>query len=436
MYDVTRIKTAFQGLVGHRQPSDPDIPQISSLLTASDTGLYFQDSYPFLSIETMDACLDNFDTLAFATYSAIGAYVIGDKVLYNSRAYVSLSGTVGTPNTGNTPSATSAYWRLQFEQELLNITNQAALTVIEEWLTVKKMNNSIKALYDSVMIFDGAGRIPNTIIREGRFVGFRLTPQRQAGIAVRLNFVGFQFTQNQNFNLYIFHSSKSTPLYTIPVVTTAGANNFQWISVDKLLPYYNLDQTTVANQTDSGCYFVGYFEDDITGQAVNKDYDFSKVPCLTCNKDMHNVWSQNLYNKYAKVEPITVNASDLSGTSMFDIEKVGFVWNSNFGMNLKIDVCCDITDFLITEKRRFKMALLKQVVIRMANQVLYTNRQNAITEQQRRQVLLDLKGIAESNFFGIESEYKRELEMIDMDFSDFDSPCFKKKNAGIKAGSI
>lgn len=436
MYDAIRVKAAFKNLIGHRQPPNPDFAQLSSRVTQSDSGVYIQDIYPLTSIETIDSVFEDFDTFDLPAWSGSTDYVIGSKVLQGGKAYISLYGTIAVPNHNQAPDPESTYWQLMFEDNLIKIQEQAALSVIDEWLNEKKQNHSTKALYGDVLIFDGAGRIPNTIIREGRFVGFRIIPQRELGITSKVNYIGFQLTQNQNFNLYVFHSSKSSPLYTIPIVTTAGPGNFQWISIDKYMPYYNMDQSTPANQTDAGCYFVGYFEDDIVGQAINKDYDFAKVPCMSCNRDMYNYWSQNIYNKFLKVEPITVNSSKLNGKNMWDIQDTNFVWNSNFGMNLKIDVCCEITDFIIAEKNRFTQAICKQMAIRIMNQVIYTNRENVIQEQQKKQCLLDLKGISESNFFGLESELKREIKTIDLDFSDLDSPCFRKRNKGLKSGSM
>jgi hypothetical protein len=105
-------------------------------------------------------------------------------------------------------------------------------------------------------------------------------------------------------------------------------------------------------------------------------------------------------------------------------------------MNLNIDVCCEITDFLISEKLKFANVICKQAAMSVLRQIIWTNRENVVQEQQKKQALLELKGISESNFYGLESEYKRDLEAIDIDFSNLNSPCFRKKNAGIKAGSM
>jgi len=436
MYDVTKIKTAFQNLVGWRSPYNPDFAALSSDVTTTDSGLYFQDQIPFLSIENMDAISEDFDNMGLSAYVAGTTYAAGDKVLSSSHSYISLV----AGNIGHTPASSPTYWRPLLEQFLLDTNKQVAIMVIEEMLNRKKLNNATKALYDQVMIFDGVGSMNSTIIKEGRFVGMRITPSKFNGIAVKLNYIGLQFTQPQtDLPVYVFHSSQIDPIETLSITTTKTAKGFEWAELTDLILYYsNIDQTTVANQVDAGgFYFIGYFEDDATGQALDKEYDFSKEPCGECNKDAYNKYSYNIFNKFAKVEPFYVDTANQNGVLMWDIEHTQYPRVGNFGMNLNISVLCDLTDIIITEKKRFTQAVIKQMGVFVAKQIMYSSRVNIISEILKKNVAMELKGVVDSNFFGLETELHREIKAIDFDFSQLDSPCFRRSpNKGLRMSSI
>ena len=436
MYDVTKIQTAFANLVGWRSPYNPDYPTLSSAVTTTNSGLYFQDQYPFLSIENMDAICEDFDNMGIAAYAGGTTYAAGDKVISASRAYISLQAA----NVGKTPASNPTWWRPLLEQFLIDTNKQMALMAIEAVMSHKKLTKSTKALWDQVMIFDGAGSMSSTVINEGRFVGLKVTPGKFNGIRVDLNYIGLQFTQNQtDLTIYVFHSSQIDPVYTQSVSTTKTEKSFEWIALtDTKLYYSNIDQTTIGNQVDAGgSYYIGYFEDDITGQAIDKQFDFTKVPCMDCNKDVYNRYAYNIYNKFAKVEPCYVEAADLNGALMWDIEDTNYPQVGNFGLNLNISVMCDITDIIISEKLMFTQLVMKQMAVYVARQIMYSNRVNRISETLKKNMALELKGVIDTNFFGLETELAREIKAVDFDLSEFDSPCFRQSNnKSIRSGSI
>jgi len=350
MYDVIKIQTAFANLVGWRSPYNPDFPALSSAVTTSNSGLYFQDQIPFLSIENMDAIAEDFDNMGLSIYVAATTYGLGAKVTYSDRAYISLQAA----NTGKTPDSNPTWWRTLLEQFLLDTNKQVALMTLEEMLTMKKLNNATKSLYDQVMVFEGSGSMAETVINESRFVGLKVTPGKFNAVAVKLNYIGLQFTQPQtDLKIYVFHSSQIDPVETITMSTTKTAKGFQWIELTDIMLYYsNIDQSTVTDQVDAGgCYFVGYFQDDITGQAIDKQWDYTKDPCGDCNKDEYNRWAYNIYNKFSRVEPFYVESDDQNGLLMWDIEHTQYPRIGNFGMNLNISVMCDMTDIIISEKK-------------------------------------------------------------------------------------
>ena len=158
---------------------------------------------------------------------------------------------------------------------------------------------------------------------------------------------------------------------------------------------------------------------------------------MDCNKDVYNRYAYNIYNKFAKVEPCYVEAADLNGALMWDIEDTNYPQVGNFGLNLNISVMCDITDIIISEKLMFTQLVMKQMAVYVARQIMYSNRVNRISETLKKNMALELKGVIDTNFFGLETELAREIKAVDFDLSEFDSPCFRQSNnKSIRSGSI
>jgi len=432
MYDKTRVRANMSNIVGWRSPKNPDYPTLVTSVTDSDSGLYYEDQYPFLGVETIDSIAEDFDNFGLGTWSNLVAYVTGDKIIYSGHAYQAIK-----DGTGKQPGVETTYWKLLLEVYLQEQSEQCIIQVIDRMITEKKLNGSTRSLMEHRILFEGTAGMNETIIKEGRFVGLKITPHPRLGLKLVLHNIGLQFTQTQtDLRLYLFHSSRLDAVATLDATTTVGGKSFEWVVLDKELFFVNQD-TTAANQRDTGCYFVGYFEDDVSGQALNKDYDWSKEPsCDNCNKDMYNRVTWNLYNKYFKVEPIEVNANDLNGIQLWNMDNVQYTRQGNYGLNLSVSVQCDMTDILIQQKAIFSQAVIKQMAVNILRLIVWTNRQNKIEGLSKKEAVIELKGVDGTKSIGLEAKLDKEIRAIDIDLSGLDSPCFNKSpNKGIRRGT-
>ena len=122
---------------------------------------------------------------------------------------------------------------------------------------------------------------------------------------------------------------------------------------------------------------------------------------------------------------------------MWDIEDTSYPQVGNFGLNLNISVLCDITDILVTEKERFTQLVMKFMAVFVARKIMYSNRVNRISETLKKDMAFELKGVIDTNFYGLETELKREIDAVDFDMSEFNSPCFRQtNNKSIRMSSI
>ncbi|KKL26347.1 hypothetical protein LCGC14_2396180, partial [marine sediment metagenome] len=311
MFNISTLKTHLIGMIGLRNTPDPDFPQQS--LTGASESVYFDDYHPLVTYDNLYWICPNFDAMNFdmwtATGYATGAYVIYDLVAYQAGR---------TMLTGDTPSKTSTAWTTPVDDWLTNKENASINKLCNDLFTNKKMNESTKTFLDSVQVVDGAGRQADTVTASSRFVGFEIDLKRANNIKAVINYIGLQFTSIQtNLTIYLFHSSQKTAIGTW-VLTSGAATSFDWIDAKTPTTGSNeLHYVNYALNIDSGgMYYIGYFEDDITGSAIEKS-----LGCGACGGYPNTSFK---WSKWAEIRPFEVLSGNLDGTNIFDIEDVSY----------------------------------------------------------------------------------------------------------------
>jgi len=423
MYNRDTVKTAYYDLIKWRDYDDPSIPSLDTTLTGTPgSGLYYNDINPMLYPENIEKILKHYDSYSYDAWLIGNSYILGDKVLDDNRAYIAKGAT-----TGDKPSENQAEWMTIISQELIRETNDNIIEVIEQTLNIKKLNG-LKPLMEDLRIFEGAGRIQSIIVKESRFVGLSFALKKFNGLQAIINRMGAQFTKvNTDLDISVFHSSQKSPIKTFTISTTE-INSFNWNAVsDCILEYVKY------TGYDVGMFFVGYYEDDLTGQAINKQIDFTKEPagCASCLHNTYNIYAYNMYNKFIEIKPFSV--STFTEGEMFDIENVTYYCDHNFGLNFHITVECDITTLLTDNSDRFVDVLRKNEAVRMLKAIAYTARDNNFEDRLKENAILELKGVDGRN--GLESQLKEAYKAIDLVMT-IDSPCLGKKKRGIRSGAI
>lgn len=426
MYDITTILAELMPLIGWRNSVNTSVPRLGADLLISNSGAYYNDAHPLITPENMYASCPDFDNFPAVAYSALTTYKKGDLCRHDQTVFISLE----NGNIGNDPT-TSSKWETLFSDFTRSLTQNGIIALVDSVLLNKRISRSTKGLLQSLLIFDGSGSYNDTVIKQGRFVGFEITIRSYDSMQVVADEIGFQFTEVNELPIYLFHSSQKEALATFNLTTTK-AGSFQWFKVTDFI----MNFCKTGKNDAGGQFYIGYFEDDLTGQAIRKDYWFNKAPCGTCISQTYNKRAFEEWNKYVMITPVAIGSGYLNGTQLPDVEHAEFEYNNNYGMNLRLSVRCDYTDLLVANKNIFRPALQKMVAMKVLRQIAFTTRIDRIAETTRNSALLELKGDPEARITGLEKELDKEIIALEMDFSGFNSPCLADRGSGIEWGTI
>ena len=383
MFNPTIIQQCMVSLLGWRNDANPDVPQITSTaLLQSDSGLIYNDFHPLLTIENIVNTLP------------------ADKTIEN-----------------------------YLEEKVASGINKGLTKVMIE----KKLNESTKTLLNSSKLFDGIGRFQDTIISDGSFVGIEVEIFPSYGTKVIIDKIGLQFTQSQtNLPIYIYHTSQIDAIKVVSATTTKQ-NSLEWLTLSE-----TIDFAYLSDQYDSGgMFYIGYYQDGISGQAIKKDFNWMKGPCNTCRGGANamKVWNERL--NFVRVVPVEVESSNLNGIQMFDYTKRKYTPANNFGLNFGVTVQCDVSNYLCEQKFVLTDLIGKQVAVDILNDMKHSTRLNRIANVSQNMIIRDLEGDTETNEPGLAVRLSKSIKAVDFDFSKIDSPCLPcNKKWGIRKGSI
>jgi hypothetical protein len=437
MYRDADLQAGLANLVGFRQNENPDYPQLSAALLQSESGLYVQDEHPLLSLENIDQALKNYDKFNFDAFSALESYAIGEKVrASDNKVYIAVLASAPEDPKDPAGGANGNYWDEYnlLSQKLDQVRRSAASKVLSAIFTDKKIREVTKAIFDNVQLFDGAGSFTSKEIKANRFVGFQIALESHRDLITVIKRLGTQFSAaNPEFTLYVFHSSQEDPIATFTLNLTK-VNSFQW---SQLLDEDGKELTLKYLSDDyesGGAFYIGYYEEDLVGQAIIKDYDFGRTPCATCNRS-HEYFTK--WSRFIQVTPIEISSADLvgigpndpDGPKLWDIAKNNYVYTKNYGLNLDLTSRCDITDFIIRERQLLADPILKQITVDLLKELAYTTRNNAIAKEVRDLAIYTLNN-KDNNTPGAEKKLELSLKAVSFDLSDLNSACMPCNDNG------
>lgn len=429
MFRETDIVDCLVPVVGWRQNSNPDYPELPPSLLISESGRVFQDEHPLIDIENIDQALKNYDLFVYPDWDPGKIYFKTQKVKgSNDKVYESMS----EDNEDNDPiSSPESEWLevSPFAQKLQYITRSACSKVVNSIFQLNKLNQQSKTLMENVLLFEGAGSLTNKEIKYNRFVGVEIRIMENRDISTVIRRLGTQFSlANPDFKLYVFHSSQEKPIAVIPAALVK-ANSFEWTKIlfeskDLVLPYNS------NVYSPGGSFYVGYYEEYIVGQAINKEYDFYSGPSCTSCGNNYRYYSQ--WSKFIEVAPFFVAEADLDGIqpsdtegnpTLWDISKNQYNYQINYGLNLDLTVYCDATNFLCRERSVFAEAISKQVSVDVLNYIAYSTRNNVISKETRDLADYELNNKVNGTP-GAQKKLDNAIKAISFDLSDLNEICF------------
>lgn len=420
MFDINKIQSCFSNYIAWRDSINPCDKPLSTDVSTSDSGQYFNDYHPLLTYENIKSIAVNPSRYNFQSWDVAATYNTGDIVIYNTGKYDCYFRSLIDGNTGLEPDSNPNQWvEVDYISDWYKQkTNNSLSVLFNNVANVKKLNHKTKTVLDNFKLFNTEGRIKDTIVKSGRFVGYSVRLDQKENLSLFIKQLGVQFTELQtNLTIYVYHSSQNEPVTTFDLNTTK-LKGFEWFSPEIRMDYVNDD-------IDTGRYYIGYYEDDIVGQAINKRLNFNS-PCFGCQGWKYEDY-KNL-SQFVDIYPISVSSQDIEvGRTMFDVNDVRYTNNTNFGINLSLNIRCDWSDFLCQNRDMFINAYRTQVAYDIMNEMLYSTRDNDL----RQKINAAIQGNDAVN--GFSQMLQTEIDAINFDMSDLGSPCMPcEKRKGMK----
>lgn len=430
MYRPEDIKTGLSTLWGWRQHYDTQEFTIADSLTQSDTGQFFQEVHPLVTLDNMKAIAPDFKNISYDAWAIGSQYRVGDRVTFNSSGY-----RAKVDNIGLEPETNPTQWERfdAFSEWLEQKTKASILKAIRSFWDEKMAQGTSKNILESKTLFNGTGRISDLVPTGSNLVGFELVPIRANGITTKIEKIGLQFTETNDITLYLFHSSRTTPIKTQTFTRTRNGG-MEWFSVtDFLLPY-------VSNDVDAGgSWYLVYDQSQIgTSQAVSKDKDWSKKPCTSC--DANETASYRIWSKYLEIHPFKNSDFDHQNLELWDVADNLYTYSTNYGLNLQISIECDITDIIIQQKNAFQNIIGLQVAVDMLREFAYNPSFKIGRAQQnfsRMEILYELDGDSQSyKKSGLVHQFRKAMEAVKLDTASMSRVCFPCNNKGVRYKTV
>lgn len=435
MVRANDIQEKLLHLIGWEQNYDTSDLKISDALTVSESGLYFQQIHPLLTLQNMSCIALDFNNITFPEYNSEKEYSKGNVVDYQGTQYKALQKA-----QGKQPDIESEYWveTNLFSEWLESKTKASIQKAIARYCNEKTVEGTNKPLCESRTLFDGTGRLVDTVKNKKNLVGFEIIPVRAKGVTTKINKICLQFTKAGEYTLYLMHSSMDAPVKIIKL-NKIRDNSAEWFTVDDLyLPYQS------EYNDAGGSWYLCYFQSELPegSQAIRKDKDWSKEPCGSCSRRELITWMA--WSKYLEIHPFFVN-EELINTEdeslhLWDVENNQYTYDNNYGLNLEVTVSCDITDFIVEQRMMFQDVIAKQVAVDMLREFAYnsnvrTNRHSI--NASRLDILYEVDGDSSSmKKSGLSYQLDMAFKAIKLSTSGIDRVCLPCRNNGIKYRTV
>lgn len=444
MIRIADIQEALFPLVGWHQHYNPEYAIYEDLLQ-SESGLYFQDAHPLMTLDNIRSIMPDDYILTYPDWNSVLKYKVGAKVQKDGMVFIAQVANQGVePQKSdfngdfNEDFGGKTWAPYNFVCDyLVNMTNAGIAKTVQTFLQMKSLLKESKNLLERRTFFDGAGRLTNTQTPQGKLVGFEINPVRSMGVTAKIERIGLQMTgATGTVRVYLFHSSQVDPIAYEDLQFTKENGGFQWFTMkDWYMPYISDDNNS------GGTWYLVYNQNDLpTGMlAINANKDWSREPCMTCNAGNVAAWRE--LTKYLKISPFKVTALETFAEypEMWDVQDNIYTNTANYGLNVEVSVGCDLTDFIITQRDIFATVLQRQVTYdalrTMAmNPEVRTNRNQSNVNMQN--ILYELDGNTQGREGGLGYELKKGYEALDLDTRGIDRVCLTCRPNGLKYRTV
>lgn len=444
MIRIADIQNALLPLVGWHQDFSP-MDAIDDSLTQSESGLYYQDAHPLMTLKNVRSVMPENFLLQYSPWNMIIPYKKGNKVIHKGYVFIAKKDNVNVEppasdfNGDYSLDFGGEYWRAYnpVTDYVEMQTKSGIAQTVQTFLQIKGLLRESKSLLERRTFFDGAGRLTNYQQPQGKLVGFEINPVRAMGVTAKIERIGLQMVgATGTVRVYLFHSSQVDPIKVQDLEFTKENGGFQWFDMkDWYMPYIS-----EANNSGGSWYLV-YNQNDLPDgmMAINATKDWSREPCMTCNAGSVEAWRE--LTKYLRISPFKVNALETFDEypEMWDIEDNIYTNTANYGLNVEVSVACDLTDFIISQRAIFATVLQRQVTVNLLrtmamNPEVRTNRNQSNVSQQG--ILYEIDGNPQGREGGLGYDLKKAYEALDLDTRDIDRICLTCRPIGVRYRTV
>ena len=364
MFKSTVLIPAYKSLIGWRQHFDSSEITLSAPFLVSDSGEYYQDKSPALRLDYIKATLPTTQTL-------------------------------------------ENYLNEKMESGINGIFND----IIQK----RQISEFGKTLLEQSQLLNRHSWVNDKITNQGRFVGFQINVRALSGLQTVINEIGVQLDTAQTLTLHLFHSSKEDALQTFDVTTTDSG--WSWKSIEQELNSF------LSEQYHGGVFVLGYSQADVAGTAINyTNFNWDKGECAGCNSNQYyNIWRS--IKDYFAIYPLYWTTGNFTVGKMPNLEDAIYINDTSFGLNLKLSVRCDLTEFFKQNRFVFKNLLNLKVAHLIMNDMKFCQQTNFVEENLKMMIIRDLEGDKETNALNISQQYERELKAVVFNMEGINNKC-------------
>ncbi len=303
---------------------------------------------------------------------------------------------------------------LAFTAWLKEKTEAGIINAVNDWLDHKLPQRSAKNLLERRQVWNTAAGNVHLDQDKGKLVGIELVPKRSRDLTLTIEQIGLQLSENQTLTVYLFSSDSQTVVESEEITYTA-AGGVQWETVNWTVSCY-------------GAHYLVYSQNDLTGQSVNGTYDYFERSAIS--------------QQIPGAEMVLISPFETTGTTsaLWDISRNAYNYDTNFGLNLRLNVQCDYTTFLLEQKDLFKTLIGLHVAAVILGELAYNpnvrlNRNQAMVD--RSQVLFELHGDSQGpRPMGLMHRIEKARQTVALDMKQLDKHCLPCRERGVRYTTV
>ena len=308
------------------------------------------------------------------------------------------------------------------EEYLSEVRYAAVDELINKIWNVKKLRGRLKEILESDTLFNGVGTRSDTENNLGRFVGIKFHAREDIAVDYIIEELGLQFTEGQtDLKVFLYHTEMEDAVMS-----------FLYNSIEPYrMTFQTLNQTLSNFDKKKGVWYLGYFQDDIAGQAINyNSFNWLSGGCTSCGSRWNNRLLET--KKYMQAIPFYVPSSGLNSDLRPDDKQVVEVTDRNFGFNIRYNVRCSINDLLCDNRDALIDILGLQITHKILNMIKFSQQSNFIERNLEIQIIRDLEGDVETRQPTILQRLNSQLEAVNLDFSNLGNICLQCEKKGLR----